>query len=74
MYESKVSSKIVEVETEHGFGGWGGEIRRPVVYVPDQDTMYVGNFDGSHAGIIDAIDKRFRKEYPAGHGYTGDNR
>ena len=71
---SKIGSKVIEVETQYGFGGMGGEIRRPVVYIPDQDTMYVGSFDGSHASVIAEIDKRFRIDYPQGHGYIGDDR
>jgi len=67
-------AKIVDVETQVGLGGYGGEIRRPVVYIPEQDTMYIGSSDSSHASVIAEIDKQFLEEYPQGHGYSGDDR
>jgi len=70
----KVASKVVEVETEVGLGGYGGETRRPVVYVPEDDTMYIGSSNSSHASVIAAIDENILKLFPDTRGYSSDGR
>ena len=72
-YLSKVA-KVVEVETVVGLGGWGGSDRRPVVFIPEEDTMYVGSNDSSHASVIAVIDERLLAEYPDSRGYTADGK